>query len=191
MPPKREVADNAIYHIVQRGNNKQVIFRDENDYRQFLYSLSKCSYKYPFELYHYCLMPNHIHLLIRIPKKEDASRLMQALLQSFRFYYQKKYGYVGYLFQGRYRSKLIGQNSYLLECARYIERNPVRSGLVDNPEHYRWSSCRSYFTGRPTGLLTENPLFRDLGPDDVSRRNAFAVYILTQRPYDEILDKVL
>jgi len=191
MPPKREVADNAIYHIVQRGNNKQVIFKDENDFRQFLYSLSKCKDKYTFELYHYCLMPNHLHLLMRIPDKTDAPRLMQALLQSYRFYYRTRYEYVGYLFQGRYRSKMIGQDSYLLECARYIERNPVRSGFVNNPGHYRWSSCHSYLGGRSNCILTENPLFRGLGHDDKSRRDAFLEYLMTSRPYDELIDITL
>ncbi len=191
MPSKRELADNAVYHIVQRGNNKQVIFKEENDFRQFLHSLSKCKNNYSFELYHYCLMPNHVHLLMRIHEKEVTPRLMQALLQSYRFYYRTRYEYVGYLFQGRYRSKMIERDSYLLECARYIERNPVRSGFVSNPEHYRWSSCHSYLDGRLNCILTENPLFRDLGPDDKSRRNAFSEYLMTSRPYDEMIEKVL
>jgi len=185
----RIVYDEAIYHIIQRGNNRQKIFRDDEDYEKFLSLFEEYRNKRAFELYNYCLMPNHIHILMKIFKKEDLAKLMQSIFQSFRFYFRKKYKYTGYLYQGRYKSKLIEAENYLLECARYIERNPLRSRLIDDLSLYKWSSYPFYANGHRNGIITENPLFCTLSADNAKRNEAYIQYVISPRPYEEILDK--
>ena len=189
MPMQRRIIyDGAVCHIVQRGNNKQKIFRTEWDYRKFLSLIMEYKNRIAFELYNYCLMPNHLHLLLKIFKKEDLSKLMQGLLQSFRFHYKRKYKYVGYLYQGRYKSKLIQKDSYLLDCARYIERNPLRAGIVKDLSQYKWSSYLFYAYGKKNDIITENPLYDGLGTDIMAKRKAYKDYVLTARVYEEIID---
>ena len=150
---KRQVYDNAIYHIVQRGNNRRQIFFADKDYGEFLILLKDYTEKYPSELYNYCLMGNHIHLLLKVFDSANLSKLMQGLFQSYRFYYKKAYKYTGYLYQGRYKSKIIEKNEYLLECARYIETNPLRAGVVERLRDYKWSSYRARVLGEPDLIL--------------------------------------
>ena len=103
----RQIYDGAICHIIQRGNNRQEIFKEDQDYKKFLSIIKGYKWVYPFEIYNYCLMRNHIHLLIKIPTAKDLAKIMQGIFQSFRFYFGKKYNYAGYLYQGRFKSKLI------------------------------------------------------------------------------------
>ena len=190
MPTQRRVIYNgAVCHIMQRGNNKQKIFREDGDCNRFLSLIAEYKYKFEFELYNYCLMSNHLHLLVKILKKDDLSKLMQGVFQSFRFYYRKKYKYTGYLYQGRYKSKLIEKDSYMLDCARYIERNPLRAGIVKDLAQYRYSSYPLYAQGDKNCIITENPLYSDLGNDSVKRQENYKEYVLTPRAYEEIIDK--
>jgi len=94
----RLIYDGAVCYIIQRGNNRQKVFREENDYWRLLYFIFKYKSKYEFDIYNYCLMSNHLHLLIKISCGRDLPKLMQGIFQSFRFYYRKKYKYTGYLF---------------------------------------------------------------------------------------------
>jgi len=185
----RIIYDGAVCHIIQRGNNKQKIFRDDADYKKFLSLFDEYRDRFAFELYNYCLMANHLHLLLKIFKKEDLSKLMQGIFQSYRFYFKDKYQYAGYLYQGRYISKLVEADSYLLDCARYIERNPLRAKIVEDILQYRWSSYPFYAHGQINGIITENPLFSTLAKDAAKRREAYKEYVLRPRPYEDILDK--
>jgi putative transposase len=185
----RVVYDGAICHLIQRGNNKQKIFREEDDYRKFLVFIKEYKDKFNFELYNYCLMPNHLHLLMKILKGGDLSRLMQGLLQSFRFYYKSRHDYTGYLYQGRYKSKIIEKDSYLLECARYIERNPLRAGMVKDLAHYKWSSYNFYAAGHKNDIITENPMHNILVNDTATSQKVYRDYVVSPRAYEEIMDK--
>ena len=186
---KRLVSDDAVFHIVQRGNNKQTIFREDEDFEKFLSIIRKYIAKFKVEFYHYCLMRNHIHILLKIFKKDVLAKIMQGILQSYRFYYKRKYGYIGYLYQGRYKSELIQDDSYLSECGRYIERNPVRAGIVKAPYEYRWSSCKHYTSGQKNDIVTENPLYEGFGKTIESRCSAYKEYVSTARPYEEMIDR--
>ena len=184
----RVVYDGAICHIIQRGNNKQKIFREEDDYEKFLALIKDYKDKYSFEVYNYCLMSNHLHLLIRIVRGADLPKLMQGMFQSFRFHYRKKHEYTGYLFQGRYKSKVVEKDAYLLECARYIERNPVRAGIVKDPFHYKWTSYGFYANGYKNGIITENPMYSTLGNNPYERKYVYKQYLMTDRLYEHIMD---
>ena len=185
----RIIYDGAICHIIQRGNNKQKIFKKGKDYEKILSIIKEYSRRYAFQLYNYCLMPNHLHLLLKIDKKEHLAKLMQGILQTYRFYYKRKHKYIGYLYQGRYKSKIIEKESYLLECARYIERNPLRAGMVKELVCYKWTSYLFYAHSQRNDIITENPLYTTLSLDKLERRNIYNEYVVTPRAYEEILDK--
>jgi putative transposase len=186
---KRQIYDEAACHIIQRGNNRQALFKEREDFEKFLSLIREYKLIYPFELYNYCLMRNHLHLLIKILKGDDLKKVMQGVFQSFRFYFRKKYGYTGYLYQGRYKSKIIQKDAYLLECARYIERNPLRAGVVENLIDYEWTSYNFYAYGASDRLLTVNPLYNSLSSDDVRRKELYKEYVSATRLYEEFIDK--
>jgi len=185
----RLIHDNAVCHIIQRGNNRQKICVDEEDFGKFLSLIDTYKAKFAFELYHYCLMANHLHLLLKIIMKDDLAKLMQGIFQSYRFYFKRKYRYSGYLYQGRYKSKLIKTDNYLLDCARYIERNPLRARIINDLSQYRWTSYPVYALGHESGIITENPLFSTLSNDGIKRRQMYRDYVIPARPYEEILDR--
>jgi len=134
-------------------------------------------------------MPNHIHFLIKTEKAEDLPKFMQAILQVYASYFRKKYNSVGFVFQNRYKSYLIEKESYLLECARYIERNPIRAQIVSNPLDYPWSSF-SFYAGRmDDGIIrTINPLYLEFAKTELERRQQYQNYISEERPYEDIVD---
>ena len=136
----RFVMDEGYYHVIQRGNDRRKVFRDDKDYEYFCMLLRKYLKKYASYLYHYCLMSNHLHLLLKVIKAKDLSRLMQGVNLSYTLYYKGKYRFTGSLWQGRYKSIVIEKDEYLMECGRYIERNPLRAGFVKDLKDYHFSS---------------------------------------------------
>lgn len=188
----RMLADGSYYHIVTRGNNKKNIFRYKKDYFVFFKIINRFITKHRIEIYHYCLMRNHVHFLIRVLDSEDVPKFFQLILQSYASYFRNKYRHSGFLFQNRYRSFLIDKESYLLECARYIERNPLRAKFVNSLEEYQWSSYLYYGEGRKDKIITgPDPMYVRLAKTDEIRRQIYNEYILQERPYDLIVDKEL
>ncbi|MFA5094153.1 MAG: transposase [Candidatus Omnitrophota bacterium] len=188
---KRDIVDGGIYHILNRGHNKDKIFAAPEDYNTFKKIIERYKERFFFDLYHYCIMPNHFHLLIKIANAEDMSRLMKGVCQSYANYYKMKYEHIGYLFQNRYKSILIDDDSYLLECARYIERNPVRAEIVEIISDYRWSSYNYYASGFCDSLITADPLFGTLADSTTTRRSSYVEYVSKPRPYEAIVDEKL
>jgi putative transposase len=135
-------------------------------------------------------MENHIHLLLKVFEAKSLAKLMQGLVQSYRFYYKKTYKYTGYLYHGRYKSKIVENDEYLLECARYIETNPLRAKIVEKLRDYKWSSYSFYAYGKPSELITPNPLYESFceGKDHLK---AYREYVLMPRMYEQIIDKSL
>lgn len=130
----------GIYHIVNRGNMRMEVFNDAEDYDYFLELLAKGLKKTGVELHAYCLMPNHFHLLV-VPQKEDSlSKLMQWLMTSHVRFYHKKHKTSGHVWQGRYKSFIVEQESYYLAVIRYIEANALRANLVSKAEEWLYGS---------------------------------------------------
>ena len=140
MTKTRLLIKNACYHIMARGNHKQLVFVDKEDFIVYLHRLKHYKRKYSFKLYGYCLMPNHIHLIGETKKPEDLPKLMQGLHRSYTAYYNKKYNKVGHLWQGRFKTKVITRDEYLIGCIAYVEQNPVRANLASSLREYEFSS---------------------------------------------------
>ena len=169
----REVEENAIVNVVSRGNNKRLIFRKEKDYIYYKTLLMRYLARYKLKLYHYCLMANHIHLLMKILTPTNLAKCMQSLQQAYFHYFRRKYGYVGRFWQGRFYSKLVEDDDYLLTAGLYIERNPVKAGMVDDPSEYKWSSYNVYAYGAKDSLVTLNLYYIGLGNNDIERRREY------------------
>ncbi|MDN4605910.1 transposase [Sporosarcina highlanderae] len=143
---KRDWHPNGFYHIIVRGNNRQNIFNTERDMYEYFRNLNFVNGKYPFELFAYCIMSNHVHLLIR-SRLVPLGKIMMRLNRRYSDYYRKKYNYVGQIYQNRYYSKEIVDSIGLLNVGSYIHRNPIetKEPMVNSMEHYRYSSYQYYF----------------------------------------------
>lgn len=136
----------GIYHIMERGNEQKDLFKDEEDYVHFLGILERNRKKYGFYLYAYCLMTNHLHLLLG-SNGADISQVMKSINVSYVIYFNRKYTRCGHLFQDRFKSEYIDSDAYLLEVSRYIHLNPVRASMVSLSQltDYPWSSAAAYW----------------------------------------------
>lgn len=148
----RLLLPDACYHIITRGNQRQQVFFDNQDYKKYLLILRKYKRKFDFLLYGFCLMPNHIHLIGEPRQSENMAKFMQALSRSYTAYFNKRYKKVGHLWQGRFKSKVIVKDNYLVDCIHYIELNPLRANMVKTTSEYRWSSHQERALGRNTGF---------------------------------------
>jgi putative transposase len=141
---KRLYYTRAVYHVCIRGNNRQYVLQEDEDKIAFLASLSKFKERFGFKLYALVLMDNHPHLIIEPAGPVTISKIMQAVALSYSFKFRKKYGYIGYVWQGRFKSNVISGGNYILACIEYIHNNPFRANIVARPEDYPWSSYHLY-----------------------------------------------
>ena len=150
----RGLGDNFIYHVLNRGNGKQKVFHNEQDYKIFIELMRKAKLRHPIKILAYCLMPNHFHIVLIPSKAENLSKFMQWLMTSHVRRYHKHYGTDGHIWQGRFKSFIVQEDTYLLTVLRYVEGNPVRAGLVNSAKEWRWSS-HGELIGEKLRLLTE------------------------------------
>lgn len=143
----RILLNNAYYHIISRGNQKQRIFLEESDFARYAGLLNHYKRKYKFKLLAWCLMPNHVHLILDLNKPCELAKIMQGLNLGYARWFNKKYNKVGHLWQGRYKSMVIQKDKYVIDCIDYIEMNPVRANLKQAPIDYLWSSSRTRILG--------------------------------------------
>lgn len=141
---KRIYYHNAVYHISIRGNNRQMILKEEGDKKEFLKTLSKYRERFNFKLFGFVLMDNHAHLVIGTNGLINISKIMQAITLSYSQKFRHKHNYTGYVWQGRFKSNVIEGDTYILDCLNYIHNNPVRAKMVDRPADYIWSSYHLY-----------------------------------------------
>ncbi|MBQ9413267.1 MAG: transposase [Oscillospiraceae bacterium] len=143
----RKKSESGYYHIVQRGNGKQILFEDDADNRRYLSILQKCRLELGFELAAYCLMENHTHLLLR-DNREQLDLIMKKIAVRYALYFNRKYERSGHLFQDRYGSEPVETDAYLLCVIRYIHKNPEKAG-VEKADAYPWSSYAAYLSPGP------------------------------------------
>ncbi len=162
MPRKpRENIEDGIYHVYARGNDRRAVFADDNDHRNYLRLVGSTVLALKWRCFAYCLMPNHVHLLVQTPNadlSEGMQRLHGAYVQSFNV----RHGSVGHLFQGRYGAKRIKSDAQLLLTVAYIARNPIVAGLCSSAEEWTWSSYPSFVVGREPPWLHGDDLLERL-----------------------------
>ena len=160
-------------HVIQRGNNRDVIFIAKDDYLFYLEKLRESCEKYSCEVHAYVLMTNHVHLLITPHAENGIGKLMQYIGRYYVQYFNHQYRRTGTLWEGRYKATLLDSERYLMTCYRYIELNPVRAGMVGRPGDYPWSSYGFNAIGKPDTVVTPHNLYLRLGRDCVSRQEAY------------------
>jgi putative transposase len=163
----RQKSESGIYHIILRGANRQELFHDDKDRLRFLETLLKVKIRSAMKVYGWCLMHNHVHLLLG-EGREDLSLTMKRLGVSFVWYYNQKYKTTGHLFQDRFRSENVESNKYLLTVLRYIHQNPVKAQIVKHVEQWRWSSCLGYYGNSvyPEALLDKELILYMFSEDE-------------------------
>ncbi|WP_094607944.1 hypothetical protein SPACI_048500 [Sporomusa acidovorans DSM 3132] len=148
----RKLSATGYYHIVFRGINHQSLFEGDSDFLYFIESLQQIKAEMAFEIHAYCLMSNHVHLLLKENKTGDISQIMKRLLTKYVMYFNKKYERSGALIASRYKSTPVVIDEYFIPLIRYIHQNPVKAGIVGKLEEYKFSSYRDYVQG---GRLTD------------------------------------
>ena len=169
----RLVVPNQPHHIIQRGNDRQLIFRDADDYTVFLVHLRDAAKQYKVAIHAYVLMSNHVHLLASPSDQGGLARMMQWIGRHYVPYFNRKYERAGTLWQGRYKATVIDSERYFMICCRYIELNPVRAGIVEHPSEYTWSSHAHHIGFRSDPVITDHPLYWALGNTPFEREAAY------------------
>jgi len=147
----RLLLENVCYHVITRGNQKNTVFRNEEDYRQHLRILARYKARFACKIYGWCLMNNHAHIVM---ESDKLSRFMHGVNLSYAQYFRYKYKTIGHFWQDRFKSYIIQKDQYLLNCITYIEHNPVRAKIALMPEDYEWSSYNIRILGKDrSGLL--------------------------------------
>lgn len=184
--------EGALFHITARGNNKQLIFNQQKDFQRYLKSLGEAKKKFPFKLYSFVLMPNHIHLLIEV-KKHPINKIMQAIQTGYTMYFNKKYEQTGHLFQGRYHSFLVDKDSYLIALICYINLNSVRAGLVSDPKDYPWSSHHAFLNSDHefNKIIDRDEILNFFSPNPKKQTLIYQEYILDNmnKKWEDVLKK--
>jgi len=166
-------------HLIQRGNNRAACFFAEDDYRFYLDCLGEAAQKTGCDLHAYVLMTNHVHLLVTPAEQDSLARLMQSVGRRYVQYVNYTYQRTGTLWEGRYKASLVDAERYFLTCSRYIELNPVRAAVVDNPGDYRWSSYRCNALGDADPLLTPHRIYQRLGRSEAECHAAYRTLFRT------------
>ena len=184
MPRQARIGLPAMtYHVVTRGNNRSWVFEAKEDFEKYLEILGRYKTRYGFLLYHWVLMNNHVHLLVETTADGALTKVMHGINLSYTLWVNRRYRRVGHLWQDRFKSFPVETDSYLLECGRYIERNPLRAGLVQSPADYPWSSFGTHAEARVDGITDRHKLLDEqFGAD---RNGAYEDYVNGSRDREE------
>ena len=165
------------HHIVQRGHNRQKVFAHEDDFARYLDDLQELKDVFDVKVFAFCLMTNHVHLQLAPSCAEGLGKLMKALAARMTRYRNKLEGRSGTLWESRYKSSVVQWDGYLLACSRYIELNPVRAGMVERVEDYRWSSFGLRFTtNAQDDWLDVHSCYEALGLTQLGRQQAYRAF---------------
>lgn len=168
-----------LHHVIQRGNNRQPIFQDGEDFQTMLALLTDNALQHAVAVHAYVLMDNHFHLLVTPTSADALPQMMQAVGRRYVQYFNRRHARTGTLWEGRYRSTVLQADKYLLPCMVYLDLNPVRAGLVVNAADYPWSSHAHWRGVRNDRLLTPHALYWALGNTPFAREAAYAALVQT------------
>jgi REP element-mobilizing transposase RayT len=189
MPRKlRETVAGGIYHVYSRGNRRQLTYTTDDDRRRYLWGLRDVSTRFGWEIYAWCQMGNHDHLLVATPF-DNLSRGMQRLKGMYAQWFNENHGLDGHLYQGRFGSVLVEREAQMLELCRYLALNPVHAGLCDAPEDWPWSSYAATIGLAPVpDYLAYQKLLAHFGDDVESARGAFSRFVRNGSELPSLLD---
>lgn len=173
------------HHIIQRGHNRQVVFAEQRDFKRYIGTMAEFKDVYGVKIYAWCLMTNHVHLLVAPDEIAGLGRLMKRLAGRQTRYHNRLEGRTGTLWESRYKSSPVDSDAYLLACSRYIELNPVRARMVASAAEYRWSSCRYRLGHEPCEWLDHDPCYLALGTNENERRERYRQYLQAAIPEGE------
>jgi putative transposase len=180
----RIVIPGQAMHVLVRGNNREILFHEPADYTVYLDWLRTAATQFSVAVHAYALMPNHVHLLLSPKESESLAKLMQSLGRRYAQFFNQKHGRTGTIWEGRYRSSIIDPD-YILRCQRYIELNPVRSGLESRLADYPWTSYASHIGGKAEAWLQDHPRFWGLGNTPFERQMAWSDFVKEGGPHWE------
>lgn len=169
----RLVVPNQTHHVIQKGHDEQIIFKDAADYAIFLDWLKQAADQFNVAIHAFVLMPSHYHLLVTPEHEKSLSLMMQWLGRYYVPYFNKKYKRSGALWAGRFKAIVVEAADYLIQISLYIESNPVRMSLTSLPEDYLWSSYNHHIGCIQNPLITEHHIFWDLGNTPFAREAAY------------------
>lgn len=181
----RIVLPASPHHVVQRGHNKQVVFGSRSHYERYLETLAECKQAFGVKVYAWCLMSNHVHLLLEPSSESGLASLMKRLAGRQTRYRNRLEQRTGTLWEGRYKSSVVQTDRHLLACCRYIELNPLRAGMVAAPQDYPWSSYRTRLGYANSPILDLDPLYRALAADESERRERYSEFLREVVPEGE------
>jgi len=184
---RHQLGRSLLYHIFSRSNARLPIFREPQDFIHFMDLLRSYAAAFRLRIYHRVIMSNHYHLLLEMAEPEQVSGCMAGLSRAYTHYYHKTYQTCGYLWQGRFKLQPLEKETYLIACGRYIERNPVRAGIVAVAELYPYSSAAYYCLGKADTITTESPCYHDFGRDDTERKEEYKIFLLSFNEEEERL----
>ena len=173
----REVEPGGIYHVTPRGNDGRDVFLDDADRRRFLLRLGLVARRYGWVVFGYCLMTNHVHLLVQVPDG-GLSEGMRDLLGGYARWWNLEHGHYGHLFRNRFDHTPVRSDRHLIATARYIDLNPVRAKMFFNPHQWRWSSYRAHVgLEHPLPFLANSLFLELLGPTPDKARKAYRRFV--------------
>jgi putative transposase len=173
-------------HVIQRGNNRNVIFTSDRDIAIYAHYLHEGARKFQIQVHGWVFMTNHVHLLMTPSQDDSISKLFQFLGRLYVRYFNFTYSRTGTLFEGRFRSSLVQQDRYFLACLRYIELNPVRAGITLRPEYYKWSSYTAHATSVRPSIWTPHKTYLNLGKTSGQRRKRYRELIQSAVNQDDL-----
>ena len=178
---------NMPLHIVQRGHNRRTVFSKAADFQRYIDNLIEIKLRLEVRVFGYCLMPNHVHLIVAPgPRTETVSEMIKVIAARQTRNFNKSRKRTGTLWEGRFKASLIETDSYLLACYRYVDLNPVRAMIVARPELYRWSSYRRHAGGQCDGWLDNADVYLSLGRNTSQRANAYAKIVAAGSSDEEL-----
>lgn len=182
MPRKsREISPTGAYHFINRGVNKKHIFHKAGDYERYMQLVKEYAREFKIEIYHYCLMVNHTHFLLKTEDLSLLSKFGHFVHRRYAYYYCKAYQWPEQVFRRRFVSIPIEDDAHFLECGRYIERNPLEAGLVDDLRNYSFTSYSYYAYNELNPLITSSPVYESLSNQPHERRAAYRLYVTQNR----------
>ncbi|MCD4780563.1 MAG: transposase [Candidatus Omnitrophica bacterium] len=171
-----------IHHVICRGNDRKTIFKSQNDFKTYLGLINEARRLYPIYLYNYVLMDKHTHLLLEPKQDGSLSKFMEYISKGYAKYFNKKYDHVGHVFQGRFKSFIVQKEKYFFACTRYIDMNPVRARLVNDPSEYNWSCYNVLSKGKRAEIqIDRHDIYKELGRNNTERQIAYRALIISSQ----------